>query len=149
MGGRKIDYPDVLFGGFLIFVAAGALAATRNLNVGSAASMGPGYFPVAISLGVMGFGLVFTARGLFKPHEGIERVQFRPLFFIIASVAVFSLLAAHFGLVVASLACVIVAGFAGREHRLIEGIAFAVVLTAFAILLFVRLLGLPIQVWPW
>ena len=84
MGGRKIDYPDVLFGGFLIFVAAGALAATRNLSVGTAASMGPGYFPVAISLGVMGFGLVFTARGLFKPHEGIERVQFRPLFFIIA-----------------------------------------------------------------
>jgi hypothetical protein len=149
MSVRKVDLHDVLFGGFLILVAAIALVATRKLTVGTAGNMGPGYMPLAISLGLMAFGVFFTGRGLFRPYQGIEPVQLRPLLAIIASVAVFALLAERLGLVVAALTTVIIAGFGGREHRLLEGVIFAVVLTGCAVLLFVRVLSLPIPVWPW
>lgn len=147
---RKIDLQDVLFGGFLILVAAGAILATRNLNVGTASSMGPGYMPLAVSLIIMGFGIFLIGRGLLSGKaEGVEPIQLRPILAIMVSVAIFAVLAERLGLVVASLGTVIVAGFGGREHRLVEAIIFAAVLTACSVLLFVRVLSLPIPVWPW
>ena len=49
---------------------------------------------------------------------------------------------------IASVVAVILASFATREGRLIETLAFAVVLSGAAVLLFVKLLGLPIPIWP-
>jgi hypothetical protein len=150
MTARKLDLHDLLFGIFLILVAGGALLATRNLGVGSAAEMGPGYMPRAISLILMGFGVFFTGMGIFRSKgRGIERVHLRPLLGIMIAVGVFALLAESAGLVIAALSTVVIAGFAGPEHRLIEGIVFSLVLTACAVFLFVRVLLLPIPVWPW
>ncbi|MGQ4275090.1 tripartite tricarboxylate transporter TctB family protein [Terrihabitans sp. B22-R8] len=146
---RKGDLPDILFGGFLILVAAGTMFATRNLTVGRAGDMGPGYMPLAISLILLGFGLVFAGRGFFRLNRGIEPVQPRPVLGIMLAVGMFALLAESAGLVLASLATIIVAGFAGRENRLIESLIFSVVLTAAAVLLFVKGLALPVPVWPW
>lgn len=145
----KLDLQDVLFGLFLIAAAGGAMFATRNLSVGTAADMGPGYMPLAVSLILLGFGVFLTGRGLLAGGgEAIEPVQFRPIAAVLLSVAAFALLAERAGLVVASLATVIVAGFGGREHRFVEGVLFALVLTACSVLLFVRVLALPIPVWP-
>jgi hypothetical protein len=79
---------------------------------------------------------------------GIAPVQLRPLLSILASVGVFALTAERLGLAIASVAAVILASFATREGRLVETIAFAVVLSGAAVLLFVKLLGLPIPIWP-
>jgi hypothetical protein len=150
MTARKLDLHDLLFGIFLILVAGGALLATKDLNVGSAAEMGAGYMPRAISLILMGFGVFFTARGIFWGEgRGIERVHLRPLLGIMVAVAVFAFLAESAGLVLAALSTVVIAGFAGPEHRFVEGVLFSLVLTACAVLLFVRVLSLPIPVWPW
>lgn len=145
---RRFDMPDLLFGLFLVLVATGALIATRTLTFGSAAEMGPGYMPRVVSLGLLGFGLFFTGRGLFGHWKGIERVHLRPILAIPASVAVFALLAVNAGLAIASLATVVVAGAASRESRLLEILLFGVVLSAAAVLLFVKLLALPVPVWP-
>jgi hypothetical protein len=150
MTGRKLDLQDILFGGFLILVAGGTLLATRNLQVGTAAEMGPGYMPVAVALILMAFGLWFTAKGLFWGEErGIEPVKLRPLVGILIAVAVFSLLAETAGLVLAAFATVVIAGFAGPEHRFLESVIFSMVMTACAYLLFIRVLSLPIPIFPW
>jgi hypothetical protein len=146
---RKIDLPDVLFGGFLILAAAGTLAATWKLSVGSAADMGPGYMPRAISFALIAFGAFFAGRGLLRPFRGIEAIRLRPLVCVLGGVAAFALLAESAGLALASLASVVIASFGGPEQRPLETLVFAVALTAAAILLFVRLLGLPVPVWPW
>ena len=52
---------DLLFGLFLVCLAIGVFWATRKLSVGSAAAMGPGYFPLAIAWGALGFGVFFMA----------------------------------------------------------------------------------------
>ena len=144
----RIDLQDLLFGLFLVAVAAGTLVATRKLAIGHAADMGPGYMPRVVALALMGFGLFFSGRGLWRMRVGIAPVQLRPLLAILASVGVFALTAERLGLAIASVVAVILASFATREGRLVETIAFAVVLSGAAVLLFVKLLGLPIPIWP-
>lgn len=146
----RINLQDVLFGAFLIAVAAAAMFVTRNLTVGTAADMGPGYMPLAVALIILGFGVFLIGRGLLAGHaQDIEAVQIRPLLAILISVGVFALLAERAGLVVASLATILIAGLGGREFRIVESVLFACVLTACAVLLFVRVLALPIPIWPW
>ena len=62
----RIDLQDLLFGLFLVAVAAGTLVATRNLVIGHAADMGPGYMPRVVALALMAFGLFFSGRGLWR-----------------------------------------------------------------------------------
>ena len=144
----RIDLQDLLFGLFLVAVAAGTLVATRNLEVGHAADMGPGYMPRVVALALMAFGLFFSGRGFWRMRVGIAPVQLRPLLAILASVGVFALTAERLGLAIASVLAVILASFATREGRLVETVAFAVALSGAAVLLFVKVLGLPIPVWP-
>ena len=96
----------------------------------------------------MGFGLFFSGRGLMRTRLGIAPVQLRPLLAILTSVGIFALTAERLGLAIASVLAVILASFATREGRLVETVAFAVALSGAAVLLFVKVLGLPIPVWP-
>jgi hypothetical protein len=144
----RVDLQDLLFGLFLVAVAAGTLVATRKLTVGHAADMGPGYMPRIVALALLAFGLFFSGRGLFRMRLGIAPVQLRPLLAILASVGVFALTAERLGLAIASVVTVMLASFATREGRLVETVLFTVVLSGAAVLLFVKVLGLPIPVWP-
>ncbi|SEF53095.1 tripartite tricarboxylate transporter TctB family protein [Bosea lathyri] len=149
----RIDWRDLLFGLFLVAVAAGALVATRNLNVGHAADMGAGYMPRVVSLGLLAFGLFFCARslwraGLAQTALSIEPVQLRPLLAVLGAVGIFALTAEKLGLAIASVVTVIVASFATREGRLRETVPFALLLSGAAVLLFIKVLALPVPVWP-
>lgn len=145
---RRFDWPDVLFGLFLILVATITLVATRRLAVGNAADMGPGYMPRVIGFAVAAFGLFFTGRGLIGAYQGVSAVRFRSLLCIAVSVAVFALLAERAGLVLAAFASVAVAAFATPEVRKVEALLFAAVMAAVAVLLFIKVLALPVPVWP-
>lgn len=149
VSGRRLDWQDLLFGLFLIAVAAGTFAATWRLKGGSAADMGPGYMPRAIALALLGFGLFFAGRGLVRAHAGIERVQLRPILGVGVSVGVFALLIESAGLAAASFASIVLAALASRESRFFEVILFGLFIAAGAVLLFVKALALPVAIWPW
>ncbi|KFC66081.1 TctB subunit of the tripartite tricarboxylate transport [Bosea sp. LC85] len=144
----RIDWQDLLFGLFLVAVAAATLVATRNLTVGSTADMGPGYMPRVVSLALLAFGLFFCGRGIRRAGMAIEPVQLRPLLAILGGVAIFALTAERLGLAIASVITVLLASFATREGRLYETVPFALLLSAAAVLLFVKVLALPVPVWP-
>ncbi|CAN7376674.1 tripartite tricarboxylate transporter TctB family protein [Bosea sp. LjRoot90] len=144
----RIDWQDLLFGLFLAAVAAGTLVATRKLVVGHAADMGPGYMPRVVALGLLAFGLFFCVRGVRRAAVAIDAVQLRPLLAVLGAVGVFALTAERLGLAVASVVTVIVASFATREGRLRESLPFALALSAAAVLLFIKVLALPVPVWP-
>ncbi|GGF78711.1 tripartite tricarboxylate transporter TctB [Azorhizobium oxalatiphilum] len=147
---RRFDWPDLLFGLFLIAVSAGTFAATWRLAGGTAADMGPGYMPRAIALVIMGFGLFFAGRGVVRGTAlGIERVQARPILGVCASVGAFALLVENGGLALASLACILIAGIASRETRFAQLVPFGVAIAAGSVLLFVKALSLPVPIWPW
>lgn len=145
---RRFDWPDVLFGAFLIAVAAGTLAATWRLAGGTAADMGPGYMPRAISLILLVFGVFFAGRGLLRGHVGIAPVHVRPLLGVGLAVGVFAGLIESAGLALASFAAILVAACASRESRFFEVIVFGLAVTAGAVLLFIKALALPVSIWP-
>ncbi|GHD19521.1 tripartite tricarboxylate transporter TctB family protein [Tianweitania populi] len=149
MTNLRLGGPDLGFGAFLVLVAAGTFAATWNLPIGTAAEMGPGYFPWAIALILLAFGLFFTVKGLTRSHAGIEPMQWRPITLIGIAVALFALVVEGLGLGLASLATIIVAAWASRESRFFEVIVFALFMSAAAILLFIKVLALPVPLWPW
>lgn len=134
----------------LLFIAIGASAAwlARNLAVGQAMRMGPGYVPRGLAIVVMALGVIVLLRGLLRGSAAIEPGRWRPLLVVLGAILAFALLMAPAGLVVAGAALVVAARFADDERRPVETIAFAAVLALAAASLFVGALGLPYRVWP-
>ena len=145
----KINTPDLAFAVFLIALGALALALASPLAVGTAAAMGPGYVPRGLAILIMVYGAVLGVRALFSGKAPMPSTEWRPLFLIFGAAALFAVLLPLVGLALTSFALVICAGFAAYDVRFRENVIAALVLAAFAVVLFVMALGLPIQVWPW
>jgi hypothetical protein len=142
------DIPGAAFGGFLILLAIVALMETRNLSMGTAEDMGPGYVPRSLAFIIMGFGFVIAGRGFFAEYRPLPAVKPRPILSVLVSLAVFALLLPRGGLAVATLATMACSTFSTADYKWRESFIFAVIITAFTILLFVYGLGLPLSVWP-
>ena len=87
-------------------------------------------------------------RGVRHAGEAIEPVLLRPVLAVLLAVGVFALTAGRLGLAIASVLTVVLAGFATRETKPLESIGFAVLLSGLAALLFVKVLALPVPLWP-
>ncbi|HEX8662641.1 MAG TPA: tripartite tricarboxylate transporter TctB family protein [Beijerinckiaceae bacterium] len=144
----RVDIPDLAFGGFLVGLGALAFGLAGELGVGTAAAMGPGYVPRALALLILLYGAVLCVRAALAGRRALPGVGWRPLVLILAAVALFAILLPMAGLALTSVAVVLCAGFAAADVRLRENAGLAVALAAFAVALFVKGLGLPIQVWP-
>jgi hypothetical protein len=142
------DTREVAFGLFLVALAAVAFAATSSLAMGTAADMGPGYVPRMLAWVILGFGASFCVTGLLKAAEPFPALAWRPLVAILAGIAVFALLFASQGLVIATIGSVLVSGMAAGPVLWRRLALFGLVLAAFSSLLFVKGLGLPFRVWP-
>src|SRR5258708_31204456 len=145
---RRGNIPDLAFAAFLVALGAFAFALSSDLTVGTAAAMGPGYVPRGLALIIMVYGAVLGLRAMFSGRQAFPVVAWRPLLLISAAVAVFAVLLPIAGLAITSLAVVICSGLAAYDVRLRENALLAVAPALFAVLLFVTVLGLPIQVWP-
>lgn len=140
---------DLLFGLFLAGLAVLVFVATHKLLVGSAADMGPGYFPRAIAWGMVAFGVFFVAKSFVAPGERILPPHWRALILIPAAVGLFALLVMPAGLAIASFVAMVVASLASTETRLLEVVIYSVAISAASVLLFVTALSLPVPIFPW
>src|SRR5882724_8952133 len=144
----RVNIPDLAFAAFLVALGAFAFALASELTVGTAAAMGPGYVPRGLAVIIMVYGAVLGLRAAFAGRQVFPAIAWRPLLLISAAVALFAVLLPIIGLALTSLAVVICSGLATYDVRLRENALLAVALAIFAVLLFVTVLGLPIQVWP-
>ena len=146
--GRKGNHPDLLAG--IVFIAVGALGlyAGRDLRMGAAAMMGPGYLPTIVSSLIVLIGAVVTLMGLLRSPEALDAVRLRPLLIILVSVAGFAFAAEYLGFVIASAWLIGAASIADREARLKEILASIVLLTLFGILVFIVGLGVQMPLGP-
>jgi hypothetical protein len=145
----RINLPDLAFALFLIAAGAIALYLARDLSIGNAAAMGPGYVPRGLAIIIMLYGVVMGVRALFAGALAFPQIEWRPLLLISLSVAAFALMLRFAGLALTGLVVVLIAGLASTDVRVRENGVLALCVTAFSVLLFVTLLGLPIRVWPW
>ena len=112
---RKVDLKELASGLLLILVAAAfAASALRNLSLGSAASMGPGYFPLLVTMPLALIGLIVTARAFGRGNAPQETV--RPLAFVLVLAApiAFALTVKGLGFVGAIALTVLVSAWASR-----------------------------------
>ncbi len=134
----------------LLFAAIGiaVLAVAGQYRLGTAARMGPAYFPTLLGGLLLFLGFTLTVPALFKDGEPLQKLHWRPLLMVLLSVAVFGLALAYLGFAVAVAALVVVASLANPDLRPLETAGLAVFLAVFSIGLFVGLLGVPLPLWP-
>jgi hypothetical protein len=150
---------DFLFGlMFIVFGTAYAVGATRY-EVGTAAQMGPGYFPLVLGI-LMALVGIFVAGSSFVvvAEDGgkVGKWAWRPLFFIVAANFAFGislgglplLRIPAFGMIIGVYVLTFVASMASDEFDLKEVTILATVLALICYACFVMLLSLPFPVWP-
>ena len=131
---------------FIIIGAAGAYFGA-DLTFGTAARMGPGYFPVMLSALIILVGLIVGLRGLTIEGPPIEALHFRPLLLINAAILLFGYLLETIGLALTTVALTLVAASARREVRFSELFLLGGALALFAVLVFVYALSQPLPAW--
>ncbi len=140
---------DVIGGVLTLGVAVGVLVASSQYGRGTLLRMGPGYFPMLLGTLLLALGAVLTVRGLRHHGELIALPRLRPIVFIPAAVSLFALTLPVFGLAPAIVLLVVVSACASPVRRPITIALLAIGLTAFAYVVFVRLLSLHIDVLRW
>lgn len=148
---HRVDYRD-LIGGVLITIAgAGAMYHSLTaFSVGTAARMGPGYFPALVGGLLMLCGIMILIPALLRTGP-MPTVELKPLFWISLSMLAFALLVLPFGLVPAIIAQTVLAGISDCKLSWRGSLILAGALSVGATLVFKIGLGviLPTFAWPW
>ena len=139
---------DFWCGLLLIAIGVAAVALAGQYRVGSAARMGPGYFPALLGGLLTLLGLAITLPALFRDGEQFPRLELRPLVMILLSIVVFGVALEYLGFAVAVAALAIVGGLADPDLKPLESAAVAAFLVVFCIGIFAGLLGMPLNLWP-
>ena len=135
----------------LLFVAFGVvtLVIVQSYAIGTAARMGPGYFPRLLGILLVGGGGIQALIGLRTPSEFALEWHWRPLITLLIGAALFIVITPWLGLIVAALVMSVVASAASREFRWQEALPLGAALGVAAAALFVYGLAIPLPVWPW
>ncbi|NLC35626.1 MAG: tripartite tricarboxylate transporter TctB family protein [Alcaligenaceae bacterium] len=136
----------------VMFVALGigfALGAT-NYSMGTAARMGPGYFPfwLGVCLAVLGAVVAIGALKEKAEENEVDKFDFRILFIIIGSVVLCGVVMNSLGIYISVFLLVFISSLASHEFNWIVALATAIFLVLFVWLAFIKGLGLIFPLWP-
>jgi hypothetical protein len=146
----KIDLrnnKDFLAGLLLLTIGASGFFMALDYPFGSALRMGPGYFPRVLAGILMAFGAFILFRSLFSAEKVKGKWGWKPLAFITVSLVAFGWTMEKLGFIPALVVMFIVSALGGHEFRWKEVAILTVVMSAFAVGVFVYGLGLPYQLW--
>lgn len=143
----KIRNPKDFWSG-VIFVTVGlaAVVFARNHPMGTAMKMGPAYFPTTLGILMALIGLALMLRAVVRPGLPVGQFALGKLVLVLGSIALFGLLLRPLGLVVALIVLMVLSAYASKRFRWPAALALAIGLTAFCVVAFVLLLGLPIPI---
>ena len=137
-------------GALFLVVATFYFAMSFNYATGTAARMGPGFFPrmVSIILGLIAIGIMLGSLSPKAKPEKLESWDLKGLLWITGSVALFAFLLPYFGLVIALAALVIVSSLASPEFGWRGAMINTAVLVVFCVGVFIYGINLQFPVWP-
>ena len=141
----------------VLFAAVGLffIVTVQELRLGTAARMGPAYFPTILGGLLTLLGLLLVVRGFLSrisltttDAHRVEPFHWRILTLILGSVLVFSFLLNTCGVLLAVGAMIFVSACAEKKVHWKETLAVVVVLDAIVWVTFVYGIGMQIPVWP-
>ena len=144
-----IRHPKDFWSGVL-FVAVGifAVVAGSKYTLGTAARMGPGYFPRILGILLVVFGALLLLRSLRLRGEAVPAWRLRPTLLVLGSVVLFGLVVEKLGMAVSTVLLIVAASAASHEFRLREAIISGALLAALAVGVFVVGLNVQLPIWP-
>ncbi len=146
---RFVRSPKDFWAG-VMYIVFGLLAIliAREYPLGTAARMGPGYFPRGLGFLMIALGAILALRALRISGTKIEFGSPKPLLIVLGSVILFALAAPKLGLVVATILLILVSSTADSEYRWKESVIASVILAVFTIAAFSWGLKLQLPIWP-
>ena len=134
---------------FILFGTAAIVLATYY-QIGTAAKMGPGYFPFLLGGVLTIIGIVTSLKSISgrKGTGGKLFFRARPVIFVLSSVVLFGMLLRPLGLLLSTITLVIVSSAGSDEFRKKEALFNAFVLLGIILIVFVYFLKFQIPVWP-
>jgi hypothetical protein len=122
----------------------------QDYAMGSAGRMGPAYFPTVLGFLLILIGLIGVIRSFLRHGEAVGKFYVKEIVLILVAVLLFGFLMRGAGLVPAALLLILMSAYASDKFRLREAVLLAVGLAIFAVVVFVKLLGLPMPILgPW
>jgi hypothetical protein len=148
---RIVDQKNFAAG--LLYVALGGAVAIAALGfqVGTAARMGPGYFPLMVGVALIVTGLVVLFGAIGAEGERTARIgrwDLRAVLAITLAVAAFALLIRPLGLIVTVPAVILLSAFADRQRAWRNVLVAIAVLLPLTWLIFIVILGLQLRLLP-
>lgn len=136
----------------VMFFAIGMiyLVLSQQYHVGTAAKMGPGFFPMMLG-GLLAFlGLIIFAGAFARSNDELRLtpIGFREIGLILGSVALFAALLPSMGIVVALVVLLGVSALASHDFSIRDTLIAIAVLAIFSYLVFVKGLELQFPLWP-
>ncbi len=134
----------------VLFIVFGLLAIViaRDYPLGTAARMGPGYFPRGLGILLIALGVILALRAMRISGGKIYFGSPKPLLIVLGSVILFALTAPKLGLVVATILLILTSSTADKEYRWKESVIASVILAVFTIAAFSWGLKLQLPIWP-
>ncbi len=144
---------DLLAG--LMFVAIGATfwIGAGNYQIGSAARMGPGWFPSVLGAIMTFLGVLIAALGLknqskWSATEGIGWT-WRPVIILTAAVVLFGFSLPTLGMIVAIVLLCVISGVAAHDKEYKSLAMITVIMCIFCAAVFIWGLKLQMKLFPW
>jgi len=135
----------------MMFIAFGALAIfiASDYPYGTAARMGPGYFPTWIGICMVLLGVMITVSGFRVQGQGIGKWPWKAMILISLAFIFFGWAIDNVGFIIALFVMVTLASLAGRDYRWLEAGIVAIVLIIGSWALFIKALELSFPLWWW
>ncbi|HYF57391.1 MAG TPA: tripartite tricarboxylate transporter TctB family protein [Burkholderiaceae bacterium] len=131
----------------VLFICTGLLfvVLSRQYTLGSAAKMGPGYFPTILGGLMAALGLMVLLPSLARstPELRVARFDLKAIGLVLLAVAVYAWTLPKLGFIVSLFLLIFIASLASHEFRLKTTLVSSVVLLIFSYLVFVK--GLELQ----
>jgi hypothetical protein len=140
-----VDVRDIAAGAVCIamggYFAADSLI---NLHIGSAGSMGPGYFPAALGTILVILGIVMLLKAVLTQPIPLARPSWRAVALLSSAPPVWGMLLVPLGFIPATILACFIAVWSSREMTPVFAVSLSFGLTILSALVFVQGLGLPI-----
>ena len=149
---QQVNAQKALTGAFFTFAGIFFVAtAWRELEIGTAAEMGPGYLPLALSGFLIFLGVLTIASAFRDPltaHAG--RIGWRGPAHVAISLVFFGLTIKGLGFVASLTTALFIASFASPTMTLARAISSTLAISVFCYIVFVVALGVPLRPFgPW
>lgn len=155
MDSSKKYKKDYYGGALMVLIGLGAVNGGLEYHVGTAAHMGPGFFPAALG-GLLAFVGVLIAIGARSGGPSEAPIghssavpDFRGTFCILLSIVAFFFFGEYGGLLPATFAIVFISALGDRSNTIFHALALAVAMSLIAVAVFWWALQLQLPLFRW